>query len=437
MAEDLCYDDGSALQALHDQVYGGPGVGVVESAAQGLGVLEPWVTSSSGRIQQSLRGAGVDWHGQAADATAAALQTVGQWADKGGQATGAGGGRVQDYAGSFAEMKPKVVAPAQVPDLTTWGRVADIFGTNSDHAKVIQQNREAEAAAFAAYAAHERNTQQAIADFPAVDQVPPVTNPAGAAQIHAVANHTVANHTAPGTRAAPSAPGTGTGAPGTGAHGGPGAHTNPGGTTPGAGGGAHPGSGAHPADPAGAGPAGAGPAGGAPVTAPSSWTPLDPAATAGPPPPGPAPIGHSPSSGAGFATPPVTPDVPPLPPISPTGGDPYAGAGRFNGGKISAALGGPEHQLAPRGGSGLAGHTPAGGAELTGAGPGGGPGGRGTPGTGGGTGGGMPMGGPATGAGGQDREHRNTTFIPSDEPYVVDLDDDVVPAVLDDDENRP
>ena len=69
MAEDLCYDDGSALQALHDQVYGGPGVGVVESAAQGLGVLEPWVTSSSGRIQQSLRGAGVDWHGQAADAT--------------------------------------------------------------------------------------------------------------------------------------------------------------------------------------------------------------------------------------------------------------------------------------------------------------------------------------------------------------------------------
>jgi hypothetical protein len=50
-------------------------------------------------------------------------------------------------------------------------------------------------------------------------------------------------------------------------------------------------------------------------------------------------------------------------------------------------------------------------------------------------GGGMPMGGP--GAGGQDRAHRNTTFIPSDEPYVVDLDDDVVPAVLDDDENRP
>ncbi|WP_445187768.1 hypothetical protein ACTXG6_11520 [Pseudonocardia sp. Cha107L01] len=422
MAEDLCYDDGSALQALHDQVYGGPGVGVVESAAQGLGVLEPWVTSSSGRIQQSLRGAGVDWHGQAADATAAALQKVGQWADKGGQATGAGGGRVQDYASSFAEMKPKIVAPAQVPDLTTWGRVTDIFGTNSDHAKVIQQNQEAEAAAFAAYAAHERNTQQAIADFPSVDQVPPVTGPAGAAPIHPAANH----HIAPGTGGAPGATGTGT-------HAGPGAHTNPGGTTPGAGGGTHPGIGApatHPADPTGTGPAG-----GAPVTAPSSWTPLNPAATAGPPPLGPAPTGHSPSYGAGFATPSLTPDLPPLPPISPTTGNPYPGAGRFDTSKISAALGGPEHQLAPRGGSGLAGRAPAGGAELAGAGAGGG---RGAPGTGGGTGGmggGMPMGGP--GAGGQDREHRNTTFIPSDEPYVVDLDDDVVPAVLDDDENRP
>jgi hypothetical protein len=422
VAEDLCYDDGSALQALHDQVYGGPGVGVVESAAQGLGVLEPWVTSSSGRIQQSLRGAGVDWHGQAADATAAALQKVGQWADKGGQATGAGGGRVQDYASSFAEMKPKIVAPAQVPDLSTWGRVTDIFGTNSDHAKVIQQNQEAEAAAFAAYAAHERNTQQAIADFPSVDQVPPVTGPAGAAPIHAAANH----HIAPGTGGTPGATGTGT-------HAGPGAHANPGGTTPGAGGGAHPGIGApatHPADPTGTGPAGE-----APVTAPSSWTPLNPAATAGPPPLGPASTGHSPSYGAGFATPSLTPDLPPLPPISPTNGNPYPVAGRFNTSKISAALGGPEHQLAPRGGSGLAGRAPSGGAELAGAGAGGGRGAPGTGGSTGGMGGGMPMGGP--GAGGQDREHRNTTFIPSDEPYVVDLDDDVVPAVLDDDENRP
>jgi hypothetical protein len=429
VAEDLCYDDGSALQTLHDQVYGGPGVGVVESAAQGLGVLEPWVTSSSGRIQQSLRGAGVDWHGQAADATAAALQRVGAWADKGGQATGAGGGRVQDYASSFAEMKPKIVAPAQVPDLTTWGRVADIFGTNSDHAKVIQRNQEAEAAAFAAYAAHERNTQQAIAEFPAVDQVPPVTNPAGAAPIHPGAS----NHGPIGAgRGSPSAAGTGSGA-----------HTDPGGTTPGAGGGAHPASGTpatHPRTPASvpatrpADPIGTGPAGEAPVTAPSSWTPLHPAATAGPPPPGLPPSGPSPSSGAGFATPSVTPD---LPPVSPASGDPYPGAGRFSTGRISAALGGPEHQLAPRGGSGPAGRAPAGMAEPAGAGgwagAGSGPGSRGAS----GAGGGMPMGGAGGGAGGQDREHRNTTFIPSDEPYVVDLDDDVVPAVLDEGENRP
>ena len=33
------------------------------------------------------------------------------------------------------------------------------------------------------------------------------------------------------------------------------------------------------------------------------------------------------------------------------------------------------------------------------------------------------------GAGGQEREHHNKTFIPSDEPFLAD-DDRVVPAVL-------
>jgi hypothetical protein len=433
VAEDLCYDDGSALQTLHDQVYGGPGVPVVESASRALGVLEPWVTSSSGRIQQSLRGAGVDWHGQAADATAAALQKVGQWADRGGQATGAGGGRVQDYASSFAEMKPKIVAPAQVPDLTNWGRVVDIFGNNSDHARVIHQNREAEAAAFAAYAAHERNTQRAIADFPSVDQVPTVANAAGTAPIHAGA--TSPAQSGPGGGRSP-----GTAGSGAAAHPGTRAHANPGGAAPGTGGSPHPAGGPAAGSTPGedrAGPGGTGPGGGAPVTAPSSWTPLNPASTGGPPPPGLPPAGLSPSSGPGLggATPSPTADLPPLPPMTPTSGYPHSGAGRLDTGSVSTALGDGEHPLAPRGGGGLAGRTPAGAAEPAGAGVGAtsGPGGRGTPGTGSGT----PMGGAGAGAGGQDREHRNTTFIPSDEPYVVELDDDVVPAVLGDGENRP
>jgi hypothetical protein len=40
-----------------------------------------------------------------------------------------------------------------------------------------------------------------------------------------------------------------------------------------------------------------------------------------------------------------------------------------------------------------------------------------------------PMMGGAGGLGGGDRQHRNTVFIPSDEPFVVEF-DDVAPPVL-------
>jgi len=44
-----------------------------------------------------------------------------------------------------------------------------------------------------------------------------------------------------------------------------------------------------------------------------------------------------------------------------------------------------------------------------------------------------PMGGGFGGAGGagdSDHEHRNNVFVPSDEPFVVEEGDDVVPPVL-------
>jgi len=404
MAEDLCYDDGSALQALHDQVYGGPGTPVVESASGALRVLQPWVSSSSGRIQDALGGAGVDWHGQAADATAAALQRVGQWADRGGQATGDGGGRVQDYASSFAWMKPQIVEPQPVTSLKTWRSGADIMGNNYDYARVVQENQAASATAFAAYAAHEQNTQQAITGFPDVDQVPPVTNPAAATTMHS------ATATSTGGPAHPSAGATPTG-------GGAGASTMPAGATPG---GATPGSaspsGSHAGDKAG-GPGGGNPgapSSTAPTTTPNSWTPIRPPTTGTGPPPSAFPRVGSPNS--------PTPDLPTLPPMSPIdyGDHPGTrpGAGRVGHGRV-------DHPLAPRGGP-LAERAPIGMPVMGDA-----PGGRPAP----GTGGGMPMGGMGAAGRGQEREHRNGVFIPSDEPFAVD--DDVVPAVLGEIEYRP
>jgi hypothetical protein len=39
-----------------------------------------------------------------------------------------------------------------------------------------------------------------------------------------------------------------------------------------------------------------------------------------------------------------------------------------------------------------------------------------------------PLVGPAAGV--TEHEHRNSVFLPSDEPFVVDLDDQVVPPVI-------
>ncbi|MBB6375959.1 hypothetical protein BKA01_003217 [Pseudonocardia eucalypti] len=181
----MCYDNGEGLQKLREQVYGGPGVGVVESAVAGLGRLQPWAADSSGRLRQAMRGTGVDWQGQAADATAASVQRVGEWANLGGQATHNGGGRVQDYAGSFAEMKSKIAEPVPVPTLTAWNQVLGIFGNGFDHYAAVEENANRTEAAYTAYRAHENNSRGAVDTFPTLNQVPqlsraePAKQPAG------------------------------------------------------------------------------------------------------------------------------------------------------------------------------------------------------------------------------------------------------------------
>ncbi len=109
---------------------------------------------------------------------------------------------------------------------------------------------------------------------------------------------------------------------------------------------------------------------------------------------------------------------PPLPSIPSRSGSGYAGGYRPGAG----ADPGPE--LGTRAGPGEP--RPGGAFERS-------PGGFGgygpRPPGGAGMGGGMPMGMGGGGHGGQDNEHRNTTFLPSDEPFVVEF-GDVAPAVI-------
>lgn len=174
-----CYNYGSfGLQQLYDMVHNGPGAAGAEPAIHSLTGLASIMGGSSGRIQAALSGSGVSWQGQAADAATSAMQRMGQWAEHGGQVSGTGSDKIQDYASSFADLQSKVLAPTPVPSPTSWESPSNIIGNTYDYAQAVVKNHQAETQAHAALEAHEQNTRRALAGFPDTDTVPVVTNAA-------------------------------------------------------------------------------------------------------------------------------------------------------------------------------------------------------------------------------------------------------------------
>jgi hypothetical protein len=403
------YYDQYTLQQLYDKVNGGPGTSVVEPAAATLTALAPEVSGSGQRLQQVMDQAKVSWQGQAAQAAGSAVAQVAQWASAaGGQATHSGGASAQDYASSWAAMKQSVPAPEPVPPANWWDDITDLFGTNSDHAKVVAENDNALRNAIDAMVAHEQHTRTALGSFSATAAVPEVTAqpglPAGPGQPGGPA------HPAAGTA-------TGQGTPGAG-HATPGAQPGTGGAgTPGGAAGSH---GAGTGGPGSSNDSGtaAAPAPTTPSVATPHTPPVDGTGLPG--------IGGAAGSGATGSTGSGTPGLggsgpAALPPL------PIGGAPEYQPGKITAALNpGTAHQATPAprgsgtpldpraGGSPTAAATEAGERAVRGAGP---------------AAGGTPMGGGA-GRAGQEREHRNNTYLASDEPFSVQFGDDVVPRVI-------
>jgi hypothetical protein len=391
------YYDQYTLQQLYDQVNGGPGTSVVEPAAATLTALAPEVSGSGQRLQQVMDQAKVSWQGQAAQAAGSAVAQVAQWASAaGGQATHSGGASAQDYASSWAAMKQSVPAPKPVPPASWYDDLTDLFGDNSDHAKAVAENDNARNNAIDAMVAHEQHTRTALGSFSATAAVPEVTAspglPAGPGQ--------------PGGLAQPAAgAATGQGTPGAG-HATPGAQPGTGGAGTGGPGSSHDsGTAAAPAR-----------------TTPSVATPHTPPLD-GTGPPGIGAAGSGTATGAtGSGTPGLGGSGPAaLPPL------PLGGAPEYQPGKITDALNhDTAHQATPAprgsgtpldprpGGNPNAAATEAGERAVRGAGP---------------AGGGIPMGG-ASGRAGQEREHRNHTYLASDEPFSVQLGDDVVPRVI-------
>src|SRR5882757_5095529 len=153
MADEMCYsDDTFGLHELYEQVNGGPGTSAVQPAVVGLGQLAPDFSGSSLRINTALRGTGATWQGQASTHAAGVLNRVAEWADEGGQTAKDGGANVQSYASSFEYLKAHVPKPEPIPTLSTFDKVRDFVGLQTDQAAAIQRNHDAAATAFQALA---------------------------------------------------------------------------------------------------------------------------------------------------------------------------------------------------------------------------------------------------------------------------------------------
>jgi len=442
-------------QMMHD----GPGSEAVAPAASTLGVLAPEFGVSSDKIQAALHGTGVEWQGKAATAFTSTMRQAAQWAQRSSRASKAGADQVQGYGSSYDTARNKIPSPVEIGENSFLGQLADetggalrdsfgsTFGVQSDYAKRVAAHRAADEVANQALAQHENLTRQAVASFPDSEPAAPITNPAASA--------TSAGGHGAGSGGMDAGGGRGSGGYGDPAHLGDSTPTANAGWTP-----VQPPAGTPP----GGGPGGGAGSGGAPV----------PGHTGNGVGGVPAPVGPLPTGGGGWR---------PSTPLRPSGawGGGTAGYGGLGGSGFGSSapsygLGGASNGARPSYGAGGhgtsgygAGSSGASGYGASGYRTGGGPGSDGAPGSGGvrelaarggpgfaepsgrpglgmhgvlaegalagrgpaGMGGmaGMPpmMGG--AGLRGQELEHHNNVFIPSDEPFAVDA-DDLVPPVL-------
>jgi hypothetical protein len=454
------YYDSIPLEQKYQWMRSGPGGAASIGFGDGLAQLAADFNASDANIGRNLlqRRLGTEWQGQAATAATEALNRASAAIAANAVPSTTGRDSSHQYGDSFNATKNAIQPVPDAGQNSWWGRQADAagtslndtfgstFGVQSDYSKRLAAYRAADQAANDALVRHETTTrtvltayQNAITGQAAADVGPkavPGATPRGGAGGHGAGGLSAA-------RAGSKAGGAGTGGSAVGAAAGGAQH----GVDPVAGAAAS----APPTLPSTTAPSTTAPSSSAPTTS----APLTPAPTTAPAgfaplnPPGggslmPGPSGGfvptGPGSGAG--SPPRSSIPPPLPPLggysgySGDSGHGGAGADRHDGSggarQGSAGYGGAgysgaggEHgggrPLSPRGG-GMPSTEPA--ARFAGSGPAEGAGRAGGPAgmAGGGMGGGM-------GGHGQEREHRNSVFIPDDEPFRVEF-DDVTPSVI-------
>jgi hypothetical protein len=419
------------LAQKHQWMHSGKGIAATQSAAEALGQLVPEFAEHATALQAGMQKLGIAWSGEAATAATTKLQQAASWAEQAGHTSTAGHASVQTYGDSFANTVPRIPEPKPEPDTSVLGTIEDWFDMQQDKWDNLAENQKNDRLAVDALDRHERTTREAANSFP--DQLDPQFHTA-----EADVTHSAAAGPAPGAGAPGGAHSAGVATPGAAG----GAAMTPSGTGAGGAGAGSPGGAGGSTGGGAAGVSTGGGGAGAPgATTPPIWTPLTPAPAraggAGMGSAGPSTGGRGTgtgglgsgglgSGGLGSGEPGSGRPLTPRPLSPPVGGGFGPGSSgdlgpRTSGGGLGRLGDAPP---AARGGTALP------GAAATGAAPPAEPGvagGRpGSPGAGG-----MPMGGMGGGVGGQQREHRNNVFVPSDEPFAVALGDDVVPPVLD------
>ncbi|MGQ0482491.1 MAG: hypothetical protein ACT4O0_15890 [Pseudonocardia sp.] len=378
------------------------------------------LTASDRIIGQNMlrRKLGTGWEGTAAAQAGAALNRTADTISAAARAGGSAGGALRGYGDSFVTVRNTIPPPVVIGQNSVLGEMADglgqalkadvqtDFGIQSDYTRRLAAHAAADAAANQALKAHEEATRQSLTVYASAMPgagAPGPAAPGGGADgvLDGGADGVLGGGVGGRGSATPDGAGgagggTSGAAAGAGAAGGGGMGGSSGGIG-GSGGGVGVGSG---------GGAGAGDGDG--------WTPAGTdSASAGPP-------GLAPGENGGFvpAANALGQHVPPPIALPPTGAEPRgrgpgsAGGYRAAGaGPASGGGGGAGASLAARGGAASAG---AGLGSIGGSGPVAGPGGVGRGGPGGM---GLPPMGMGGGAGGQDREHRNQSYVPSDEPF--------------------
>jgi hypothetical protein len=422
MSDEACYADdigdyrweGFPLEAKVAWMQTGQGSAAVQPGVDALRGMSARYAESHKTVKSELAKLGISWQGQSADAAAGAVTQIADWVAGAGRTVSGGGGSMGTYASSFDAMKPKI-QPVPVTARPVAGPpglgdgIGALAGFQTDFSRQVEMAAAADAQANAALSAHQRVTRAALASFPPVDPPP------------AVAAGAVFSASANGVGGNAMGAGAGGGAPTSRAGGSPGGSASAGGAPPAP---AGTGAGSAPTGGPGAGvgarwdhgAATAAAGAGAPTTD-AAWTPLTPRA--------------SDAGSGGLVTGPnggLVPSPPVRPPLlqAPIHPD-VTGRGRFGGpggpggfgsrGGLGEGFGPPP---APRTGAGQMSPRVGGDFGVPQSAPG-----RGT----GPAGGAAPMGMGGAGRGGQERTHRNQTFIPSDDPFRVEFFDVTRPVL--------